>query len=76
LQEAINGACNLVREAHKEFEAAEKRLPVTGNSNLDKQVKLYIQACKDLVTGELNWWYVLRLAHLGAIDFDVFFPFR
>jgi len=58
LQEAINGACELVREARRILEEAEKRVPLpTGNADLDGQIKRYIQACKDLVAGELNWWY-------------------
>jgi len=55
LQEAIEIACDLVCKAHQTFEDAEKRVPMTGNPKLDKKIRLYIQACKDLVTGELNW---------------------
>jgi len=57
LQEAINDACDLVREARKTFEDAEKRVPIpTGNVELDRQIKRYIQGCKDLVTGVVNWY--------------------
>ena len=56
LQEALDQACNLVREAHELLEAAEERVPeTTGNTELDKQIKRYIQASKDLGSGFLNW---------------------
>ena len=63
LQQAIDDACKLVWEARRIFEDAEKRVPVpTWNADLDKQIKRYIQGCKDLVSGLLNWWYVSRHA--------------
>jgi len=56
LQQAIDDACKLVWEARRIFEDAEKRVPVpAGNADLDKQIKRYIQGCKDLVSGVLNW---------------------
>ena len=61
LQQAIDGACELVRKARIIFEDAEERVLVpTGDVDLDKQIKRYIQACKDLIAGELNWWYASR----------------
>jgi hypothetical protein len=57
LQQAVESACELVRKAYGIFQKAEKRVPMpTGNADLDNQIKRYIQACKDLVAGELNWW--------------------
>ena len=56
LQQAINDACKLVWEARRILEDAEKRVPVpTGNTDLDKQIERYIQGCKNLVAGVLNW---------------------
>ena len=61
LQQAIDAACELVQQAYGIFQEAEKRVPVsTGNAELDNHIKRYIQACKDLVAGELNWWYAFR----------------
>jgi hypothetical protein len=58
LQEAIDSACDLVREARDLFEDAEKRLPIlTGNADLDEQIKRYAKACKDIVAGNVNWRY-------------------
>jgi len=58
LQQAINDACDLVQEARRIFDDAEKCVPVpTGNADLDEQIKRYIHGCEDLVTGLLDWWY-------------------
>jgi len=57
LQQAIDDACRLVWETRRLLEDAEKRVPVpTGNAELDMQIKKYIQGCKDLIAGALNWY--------------------
>jgi hypothetical protein len=63
LQQAIDDACNLVCEARRILEDAEKRVPVpTGNADLDRQIKQYIQGCKDVVSGMLPWSYASQHA--------------
>ncbi|KIM74248.1 hypothetical protein PILCRDRAFT_14594 [Piloderma croceum F 1598] len=58
LQQAIDDACKLVCEARRILEDAEKRVPVlTGHADLDRQIKQYIQGCKDVVSGVLQWSY-------------------
>jgi hypothetical protein len=58
LQQAVDDACNFVCEARRILEDAEKRVPMpTGNADLDRQIKQYIQGCKDVVSGVLLWSY-------------------
>ncbi|GBE89299.1 hypothetical protein SCP_1503070 [Sparassis crispa] len=58
LQEAIERACDLVRAARQTLEEAETRLPLpTGDDKLDKQILRFVQGCKDVAAGNLNWSY-------------------
>lgn len=58
LQDAIDRACSMVVDARGRLEEAEARLPLpTGDSDLDAQVKQYIQGCRDVTAGNLHWRY-------------------
>jgi len=57
LQEAIERACDLVRSARQTLEAAEARLPYTDDEELNKRIARYVQGCKDVAAGNLNWSY-------------------
>ncbi len=69
-QAAMNHVAQLVRKTCVEFEAAERRLLlITGGTELDQDVRRFIQGCRDIAAGNLHWWQVVFLTKAFTTNF-------
>ena len=55
LEQALELMLDLIRKHYEIFSEAEKRLPVTGNPQLDANIKTYAVGCRDLAIGAAFW---------------------
>jgi hypothetical protein len=55
LEHALSRMLDLIREHYEICSAAEKRLPITGNAELDADVRTYVIGCRDLAMGTAYW---------------------
>ncbi|KAL8341094.1 hypothetical protein RB601_006955 [Gaeumannomyces tritici] len=72
VQAAVAKILGLVRKHYEACEAAESRLPLSGNaSNLNDQIRGYVRGCKRLATGTAHWAYLcgpyFDTANLGEV---------
>ena len=58
VQTAINQVAQLCREAHQIFSEAETRLlQATANTPDTTHISSFVQGCKDIALGSINWRY-------------------
>src|SRR5436190_22824904 len=61
VQTAINQVAQLCREAHQIFSEAETRLlQATANTPDITHVSSFVQGCKDIALGSINWRYCTK----------------
>ncbi|KAH8151512.1 uncharacterized protein LAJ45_04133 [Morchella importuna] len=55
-QEAMDHAAVLLRQAHADFESAERDLPLpSGNDTSDEELRKFVLGCKDVCAGLMKW---------------------
>lgn len=55
LEQALECMLDLIRKHYEICSEAEKRLPVTGDPQLDANIKTYVVGCRDLAIGTAFW---------------------
>jgi hypothetical protein len=71
VQEAMDHTITLIRKGQVAFEAAERRLPLpTGDPTVDKDIRKFVQGCKDICTGVINWRLETLLLTFYLVDID------